>query len=122
MNSYQTFKSGPRAGQPRTLHDRVVRYLVEVLKAKEVQIKSKKYRAFSIGGEDRYFVGKYGAVRVGLTLTDSISITERIHQETGRFERLSQQCVDNCNQTIERQELETAEADGLINNLDGVIH
>lgn len=105
MNKYQVFKSGPRAGQPRTLHDRVVRYLVEGLKMREVSSRS-KYRQFTkfdpqTNTARNYFVGKSGAVRTGRTASFSISITDYIQPRIAAWEARLQATVDKCNQILE---------------------
>ena len=80
MNTYQTFQSGPRKGQPKTLTDRVVRYLVEGRDMAEINSRS-KYRQFVQHGNNPnyYFVGKAGAVRAGKSASDSVSLTDMVH-------------------------------------------
>jgi hypothetical protein len=117
MNTCQVFKSGPHKGQPKTLTDRVVRFLVEAIKMKEVPSRS-KYRQFSSPRPGRfYFVGKAGAVRAGRTASDSVSITDQVHANMKVWERRLQATVDKCNRI-----LADAEGEANINNLDGVIH
>jgi hypothetical protein len=77
MNEYQIFKAGPKKGQPKTLTDRVVRYLVEGVQCQEAPSRS-KYRQFE-RGERSYFVGKNGAVRAGKNASNSISVTDQAH-------------------------------------------
>ena len=75
--TYQTFQAGPRKGQPKTLADRVVRFLVEGLRMQEAPSRS-KYRQFTKNGGN-YFVGKAGAVRAGRSASDSVSLTDQVH-------------------------------------------
>lgn len=84
MNTYQTFQSGPRKGQPKTLTDRVVRFLVEGLAMQEVSSRS-KYRQFVKDGR-LYFVGKNGAVRAGKSASDSVSLTDQVHANMKMWE------------------------------------
>lgn len=119
MNEYQVFKSGPNKGQPKTLTDRVVRYLVERRKMQEVSSRS-KYRQFTKFDPETntarsYFVGKAGAVRAGRTASDSVSLTDQVHRLMKIWEHNLQATVDRCNEIL-------AEAEGNINNLDGAIH
>jgi hypothetical protein len=124
MNTYQVFKSGPKKGQPKTLTDRVVRFLVEGLKMREVSSRS-KYRQFAktcySGSKPpmthNYFVGKAGAVRAGNSVTDSVSLTDQVHANMKIWERRLQATVDKCNQILAK-----AEGEANINNLDRVIH
>ena len=89
---YETFQAGPRKGQPKTLTDRVIRFLTEGLKFAERPSKS-KYRLF-VKGEHQYHIGKAGAVRAGKTISNSVSLTGRVHanmklweRKTGRLEK-----------------------------------
>jgi len=86
MSSYEIFKSGPRKSQPKTLTDRVVRYLVEGMGAIERGNRG-RYRWFTKSGGRNYFVGKAGAVRAGHTISNSISLTDRIHAYMKIWER-----------------------------------
>lgn len=87
MNEYQTFQSGPRAGQPKTLTDRVVRFLVEGLRRQELPSKN-KYRKFTGSKPDSFWwVGKNGAVRSGKSGSDSYSITDRFRVYMEAWER-----------------------------------
>jgi len=89
LGEYEVFKAGIKKGEPKTLHDRVVRFLFEGLKFGEVRSKS-KYRQFK--GRDPgtyYFVGKNGAVRAGKTASDSVSLTGTIHSNMILWERRS---------------------------------
>lgn len=62
-----------------TLQERVVRYLVEGVGMKEAPSRSRKYRKFIFTDLERaYWVGRKGAVRVGKTVSNSISLTDRI--------------------------------------------
>lgn len=104
MNEYQIFKSGPRKGQPKTLTDRVVRFLVEGLKYREVSSRS-KYRQFAkfdpeTNSARNYFVGKAGAVRSGKSASDSISITDRVHANMKLWETKLQKLVDDINDKL----------------------
>ena len=85
MNEYNVYASGPRKGKPKTLTDRVVRFLVEKLKATEIPSKN-RYRKFTkypleienygkYGVEGFYWVGKNAAVRAGKNISDSVSLT-----------------------------------------------
>ena len=106
MNEYEVFKSGPRKSQPKTLTDRVVRYLVEGRKMQEIHSKS-RYRQFIPTGNNPnyYFVGKAGAIRSGRTASNSISITDTIYRNMEMWEARLQ-----------------AEAEQNINCLDKVVH
>lgn len=106
MNKYQVFKSGANKGQPKTLTDRVVRYLVEGRKAKEVQ-QGSKYRCFLQNGLYPWWVGKAGGVRAGRVSSDTVSITDTVHAYMKAWER--------------NQEIAAAEAEKNINCLDRVI-
>jgi hypothetical protein len=87
MNEYQTYSKGPRKGQPKTLADRVIRFATEGMRCKEVPSKS-RYRKFEI--PDRpgrfYFIGKNGAVRVGWTVSNSISVTSEFQAKMVSWE------------------------------------
>jgi len=90
LNEYQTFQSGPRKDQPKTLTDRVVRFLVEGLIFQEIDSRS-RYRhflGFSIHGGARYnyWIGKNGAVRAGKSASDSISLTDQVHANMKMWE------------------------------------
>ena len=93
--TYQVFQSGPRKGIPKTLTDRVVRFLTEGLNRVEVKNKS-KYRMFIHTKDDTrspYFVGKAGAVRAGRNASNSMSLTSRIHINMKLWERKQQKEV-----------------------------
>lgn len=86
---WNAYTKGPKAGQPKTATDRVVRYLIEGLKTNESLSKSKKYRTFEKPGQQGtfYFVGTAGAVRVGESSSTSISITDKMKSIIERWER-----------------------------------
>ena len=86
MSSYEVFKSGPRKGQPKTLTDRVVRYLIEGLKMTERGQRG-KYRFFTATGGQNYFVGKNGAIRAGATISGSVSLTDMVHARMKEWEK-----------------------------------
>jgi hypothetical protein len=89
MSSYEVFKSGPRKGQPKTLTDRVVRYLVEGRGWIERGQRG-KYRWFTRPIGRNYFVGKAGAVRAGVAVSDSVSLTDVVHERMRQWEIKSQ--------------------------------
>ena len=103
MNKYHVFKSGPRAGQPKTLTDSVVRYLVEGLRVTEIKSKSTKYRLFTVTGlpGQFYFVGKAGGVRLGTSVSNSSSWTTHIHNSIRDWEARLQAAVDQANRILE---------------------
>jgi hypothetical protein len=76
--AYKVWTKGEKKGQPKTLTDRVVRFLVEGLHFEEVPSKT-KYRKF-LKADRTYFVGKAGSVREGRTVSSSISITTYIEK------------------------------------------
>lgn len=84
--SYNTFHHGPRQGQCKTLTDRVIRYLLEALRAKEINSRS-KYRHFVVDGKRNYFVGSAGALRTGKNASSSISITDHAHRVITKWEK-----------------------------------
>lgn len=85
--AYETFKHGPRQGQPKTLTDRVIRYLVEGCRMKEaVGSSSSRYRKF-VGQDGFYFVGSAGAVRKGRNASNSISVTDLYHARMKQWEK-----------------------------------
>lgn len=90
-NEYKTFASGPRKGEPKTLTDRVVRYLTEARNMREIPLKS-RYRKFvhtrsCDKAQSPYFVGSNGAVRTGKNSSSSISITKAIHVKMRYWEK-----------------------------------
>lgn len=79
MNTYNTYSKGPRVGQPKTLTDRVVRFLIEGLSKTEMPSKN-RYRKFSSSRpETFYWVGNVGAIRVGKNISNSFSLTAKVH-------------------------------------------
>jgi len=88
MNNYNVFSSGPRKGEPKTLTDRIVRFLTEGLHCVEIRSKS-KYRQFSrsIDPLSYYFIGKAGAVRAGKNASNSISLTNHVKANMHLWER-----------------------------------
>ena len=89
MAAYNTFASGPRKGQPKTLTDRVVRYLLEGRQYQEVPNKSKYRKFIHPNEEDRgYFVGKAGAIRVGKSVGSSRSSTDKIQADMHLWEKM----------------------------------
>lgn len=88
---YNIYASGPRKGQPKTLTDRVVRFLTEGLKFTETPCRS-HYRQFDKGSKVdgsplRWFVGNAGAVRAGKNSSNSISITAKVHVNMNLWEK-----------------------------------
>lgn len=87
MNEYQTFTKGPKAGQPKTLTDRVVRFLVEGMGKMELPSKN-RYRKFTTSSpESFYWVGNAGAVRAGRCASDSVSLTAQVHANMKLWEK-----------------------------------
>jgi len=74
---WKEYQRGPRAGQPRTQQDRVIRYLVAGLGYKELPSPVRRYRKF-VKGTYTKWVGKKGGVRAGKTFSNSVSITDSI--------------------------------------------
>ena len=85
---YNIYLAGPRKGQPKTLTDRVIRFLSDGLKMPGVGCNSRKYRKF-VGAHVNItlWVGKNGSVRAGKTITDSISMSQPIHDAMKVWER-----------------------------------
>jgi hypothetical protein len=83
---YRMFESGPRKGQPKTLTDRVVRYLVEGMGMVERTSRS-KYRWFASAEYGNLFVGSTGAVRAGTIASNSVSVTDAIHARMKLWEK-----------------------------------
>lgn len=74
------FVKGPKTGQPKTLKDRVIRFLIKGLNRKEYESASRKYRMFSGRNADSFlWVGNNGSVRIGKTSSNSFSMTEKYH-------------------------------------------
>jgi hypothetical protein len=88
---YEIFKSGPRKGQPKTLKDRVIRYIEDGLGAKEIQTTSTnmKYRKFMRKDlDDLFLVGVNGAVRIGTNISNSIAMTDMYHKRMRLWEAI----------------------------------
>lgn len=86
LNEYQVYSKGPKQGQPKTLTDRVIRYMIEGLKKQEHSSKN-KYRKFYRDENTFYWVGKAGAVRAGKNISNSISVTVHFHSLTRIWEK-----------------------------------
>jgi len=87
MNTYQTYTKGPRKGKPKTLTDRIIRYLIEGLKKTELPSKN-RYRKFTgFMSNSFYWVGKNGSVRAGTSLSNSISLTDKVRANMKLWER-----------------------------------
>ena len=85
---YEVFKSGPRKNQPKTLTDRVIRFIEEGLqrpKLFDVRSKSLKFEGLIPGSI--WFIGKNGSCRTGKSKSNSISITDRIHKQMEIWEK-----------------------------------
>lgn len=88
MNGFETYKSGPRKGQPKGATDAVIQFVTEQLGWKEVASRSQKKRQFSSpagDGSHVYFIGSNGSVRAGKSIKDSFSITPRIKAMMEKF-------------------------------------
>lgn len=87
LNEYNIYQKGPKAGQPKTLTDRVIRFLVEEMKSKELPSKN-RYRKFTTSRpESFYWVGKAGTIRAGKNPSNSVSLTGQIHSNIKMWER-----------------------------------
>ena len=87
MNTYQTYSKGKRKGEPKTLTDRVVRFLTEKLEKTELPSQN-RYRKFTGSAPDSfYWVGNAGACRVGKNISNSFSITNKIHLDMKSWEK-----------------------------------
>ena len=90
LNEYNVFIAGPRKGEPRTLVDRITRFLVAGLGTIEVQPEPEgKYRRFRSPVAETpyyYYVGKAGAVKAGETASKSTSITKFIRKVMTEWE------------------------------------
>jgi len=86
MPAYETFKTGPRKGQPRTLQDRVIRYLTEGLGMVKTVGRSARLTFKDKYGQ-LYFLGSSGAVRTGRTVSTSRSVTDLYHAEMKLWEQ-----------------------------------
>jgi len=83
---YDIFQRGLRKGQPKTLSDRVVRFLVGHYGCKEVDSRSKR-RQFTMPATDKYyFVGKNGSCRVGKVASRSFSATASVRKHMESWE------------------------------------
>jgi len=87
MTSYQIYTKGPRKDQPKTLTDRVIRFLTEGMKKIELPSKN-RYRKF-IGSRPKsfYWIGKNGAMRAGPSTSNSVSLTDKVHANMKLWER-----------------------------------
>jgi hypothetical protein len=83
--AYKVWSRGEKKGQPKTLTDRVVRFLIEGLHFEEVPSKS-RYRKF-VKADRVYLVGKNGSVRDGRTVADSVSISTYIAKLASMWEQ-----------------------------------
>jgi len=82
---YNIYQSGPRKGQPKTLTDRVVRFIVEGIGFIEVPSRS-RYRQFE-NCDKLWFVGKAGSVRSGKCSSKSVSITAGVKKKMEEWEK-----------------------------------
>jgi len=82
---YNTFQRGPRKGQPKTMQDRMSRFLEMNYSAKEMTRTSAKYKKYVVG-KDIFYVGKNGSVRVGKNVSSSLSITGKMKREMEKWE------------------------------------
>lgn len=78
--SYNVYKRGPKKGIPKTNRDRVIRYFEDGLGYVEVPNRS-KYTAYAESDkvtrlDDKYFIGRNGAVRIGRNASNSFSFTD----------------------------------------------
>jgi len=73
----------------KKLQDRVAAYLIEAKGFLEIPSTSQKYRKFMnpLKKGQFYFLGKSGAVRVGRTVSNSISLTLQVHATLQAWER-----------------------------------
>ena len=87
MTGYNIYLTGPNKGRPKTLTDRVIRFLTEGFHKKEFPSKN-KYRKFTGSSDESfYWVGKAGALRAGKSVSNSISLTSRIRVNMELWER-----------------------------------
>lgn len=84
---YDTFKSGPRKGQPKTLKDRVLRFIIEGLKLERVDSCIAKPKFIGIIPNSFWFVGENGSVRSGRNISTSVSITDRVKVQMEKWEK-----------------------------------
>lgn len=89
MNTYNRYTKGVKKGQPKTLTDRVIRFLIEGLNMEESPSKN-KYRKFTGNvTKSSYWIGKNGAVKAGKSASDSISLTGIIYLNMRKWERIT---------------------------------
>ncbi|MBU1621770.1 MAG: hypothetical protein KKD77_21960 [Gammaproteobacteria bacterium] len=87
LNHYNKYTKGPKEGQPKTLTDRVIRFLIEGLKKTELPSKN-QYRKFPGSKPDSfYWVGNAGACRVGKNISGSFSMSSQVHLNMKLWER-----------------------------------
>ena len=87
LNHYNKYTKGPKAGMPKTLTDRVIRFLVEGFKRQELP-STNKYRKFTTSRpESFYWVGNAGACRAGRISSDSVSLTAQVHANMKTWEK-----------------------------------
>lgn len=79
---YDTFKSGPRKGQCKTVKDQLVKYLVETRKLQVVS-HGRWTKVTTETPNSFYFVGTGGAIRKGTCKTNSINVAPTIHKAAG---------------------------------------
>lgn len=84
--AYEVFTKGKKRNCPKTLKDRVIRFLTEGLGRVEVESKN-RYRRFVKDQYTPYWVGKNGAVRAGKNPSNSISLTSKIHVNMRLWEK-----------------------------------
>jgi len=89
MTGYSIYSRGPNKDRPKTLTDRVIRFLIEGQGREEFPSKN-KYRKFTGLGLDSnsfYWVGKAGAVRAGKSGSNSRSLTSKVRKDMELWER-----------------------------------
>ena len=87
MTTYNVYLSGPNKVRPKTLTDRVIRFLTVGLHKQEFPSKN-RYRKFTGSSDESfYWVGKAGAVRAGKSPSNSISLTDRIRANMNLWEK-----------------------------------
>jgi len=84
--SYNVFQKGPRKGQPKTIQDKMSRFLEMNYSAIEEQRTSVKYKKYLVG-DNILYVGKNGAVRVGKSISSSLSITGKMKRNLEIWEQ-----------------------------------
>jgi len=86
--NYEVFKSGLRKGQPKTLTDRVIRFIEKGLRRpKHYNVRNNFLQFEGLVSGSFWFIGKNGAVRTGQSKSSSISITERVHRQMEIWEK-----------------------------------